>query len=378
MSPHMGTERFKIVDDLSELAAEQWRRFAQGHPGLHLAVLQSLSEQSLKPLRFKAFVVEDAAGIAAAAVCQSVTQASQYSSLDSLLFGRARQLCAALRLHARPYLAFSLPLGGGAAIAARTASADEMRHRLTTLLDGVETYATEHHFGVAFMRIEEGTLASLLLRERGYLESKTPSTATLAVEWDDFDGYLAYLHRSSPKAASMVRNERTRARKQGVEIRRIPCDEAGARALYDFASRHYREKNGSDPVYTADFFVRLAAMLGEDFLLFEARRHGARTALSVGVRSVEVVWATWVGFAPGERPNDFTYFNLCYYAMADYAPAANIRTVLYGNGAYDAKLRRGCRITECSVFYRPHSGFMRAVATPFFRMHRAWYRRKLR
>ena len=372
----MRPERLRVVEDLRTIPAEQWRPLALVQPAFRLEVFRSLAEQSIRPRCFKAFMIEDSEGASAAAVCQAVTQAAQYSPLDSLLFGRARKLCEALHLSPRPYLSFSLPLGGGAAISVRAADANSARRCLNELLDGIETYASQRRFGVAFMGIEQDALPDSILRERGYLACETPPTTMLAVEWNDIDGYVTHLRRTSASAASTVRNELTRAHKHGVAIRQIPCDDSGAQALYEFASRHYRLKNGVEPVYAPDFFLRLASMLGEDFLLFEARRNGARTAMLGAVRSAEVAWVTWLGFDANERPNDFTYFNLAYYALAAFAPVAGIRTLLYGNGAYDAKLRRGCRMTRCGAFYRPHSSLMRGIASCFFLAHRTWYKQK--
>ena len=372
----MSGERFRIVDDLNALPSAPWTAVTRGEPALRMEVLRSLGQQVTRPLGMRAFVLEDPAGLAAAALYREILPSSEYSPLDLLLFGRARKLCSELRVGLRPYLAFQLPLGGAAAICVREAPAAEEHRRLDALLDGIESYAAQCRFGIGFMRVERESVASIALRNRGYLETHTLPTTILSVQWSDFDGYVEHLRRSSVNSAETVRHERARARKQGVVIRRIPATEASALDLYRLAHGHYRQKNGSEPAYTADFFVRLAQELGEDFLFFEARRGDVRTALLGVVRSGEIAWVSWVGFEAENRPRDFTYFNLVYYALAEYAPSAGIRKLLYGNGAYEAKLRRGCQLTQCSVFYRPYSAVVRAAARPFFVVHRAWHRRK--
>ncbi len=372
----MSLERFRIVDDLNALSAAHWKAVTRSEPALRMEVLRSLGQQVSRPLHMRAFVLEDAEGLAAAALFREILPSTDYSPLDSLLFGRARRFCSELRVDLRPYLSFNLPLGGAAAISVREAPAEEEHRRLDALLDGIESYAAQCKFGIGFMRVERESAANIALRDRGYLETDTLPTTILSVEWPDLDGYVEHLRRSSINAADTVRQERGRARKQGIVIRRIPASEASAVDLYRLAYSHYRQKNGSEPAYTADFFARLAQELGEDFVLFEARRNDIRTALLGVVRSADLAWVSWVGFEAVNRPRDFTYFNLVYYALAEYAPSAGIRKLLYGNGAYEAKLRRGCQLRECSVFYRPHSAAVRAGACPFFVVHRAWQRRK--
>lgn len=374
----MLTEQFRIVDDPKEICAARWRPVARSLPGFRIEVFRALAAQSAAPRRFKIFLVEDPQGIHAAAVCQQVTRAGEPSPLDSLLFGRARKFCDALRVRTRPYLSFFLPLGGGLPISARAAEEGDQRRWLTTLLDGIERYAEQHGFGLAFGNIPQSTLLSEMLTARNYLGSEARPTTMMAIDWQDMDGYIAHLRRDSASAAKTVRNERRRARKLGITIRRIPFDEAAGRTLYDFARRHYRHKNGFEPAFAPDFFSRLAALAGDDFVMFEARRHGECTGMLGMLRSADTAWMAWLGFAETARDNDFTYFNLAYYEPAGYAPAAGIRTLLYGNSVYGAKLRRGCRLARCDFFYRPQGRVMRALARPCFRVHRAWYRRKFR
>jgi hypothetical protein len=96
------------------------------------------------------------------------------------------------------------------------------------------------------------------------------------------------------------------------------------------------------------------------------------------IRSGPIAWAPWFGIEHQDRRNDFTYANLVYYHLAACAPALGLTTVLYGNAALQAKRLRGCRVTDSQLFYRPRRRLWRVAARPYFALHRAWYRRKLR
>ena len=79
-----------------------------------------------------------------------------------------------------------------------------------------------------------------------------------------------------------------------------------------------------------------------------------------------------------DRPNDFTYANLTYYHAADWAPARGLKTLLYGNAVQQLKARRGCRLLDCRLFYRPHREILRPAVRVFLWVYRTWNRWKNR
>jgi hypothetical protein len=76
-----------------------------------------------------------------------------------------------------------------------------------------------------------------------------------------------------------------------------------------------------------------------------------------------------------DRPNDFTYFNLTYYSLAEHAADFGLQAVFMGNGAYQAKLRRGCELVPVRFFSRPRDAWRRRLLRPWFALHRRWTRR---
>jgi predicted N-acyltransferase len=159
-------------------------------------------------------------------------------------------------------------------------------------------------------------------------------------------------------------------------IRRLPLETGHLRRLNAIVRAHYLRKNGEDPGYPEELFLRLAEGLPEDFIIFEARRGDHVLGMASLVRSGTVAWASWMGMVECDEQQDFTYFNLCYYHLAEQAAALGIRRVLYGTTAYGAKRQRGCEIVVNPVHYRPHATLTRVLARPYVRFHRAWYRRK--
>jgi predicted N-acyltransferase len=141
---------------------------------------------------------------------------------------------------------------------------------------------------------------------------------------------------------------------------------------------HYRDKNGRDLPFGPAFLPLLMAALGDDFLIFEARREGRVVGTVFVVRSGCVGWVVSVGIELLDRPNDFTYANLLFYHAADWAPGLGIKSLLYGTAVQKAKLTRGCRLVACRLFYRPHRRFTRAFVWPYMLIHQARFRWKNR
>ena len=257
-------------------------------------------------------------------------------------------------------------------------SEPERRAALGRLLDGLESLARRTRKGLLFPAVptQEQPLHDMLC-ERGYLHGMAPSGTLLPIEWRSFEEYCATLTRRSRHLGGILRSERRRGREGGVVIRRVtPTAELGD-AMYRLATEHYRYKNDEDLSFSVGYLMRLLPRLGDNVLVFEAERNGKRCAMVGVVISGTVGWVTFLGVDVADRPNDFTYFNIVYYTLADHAAAHGLTAVLLGNGAYDSKLRRGCQLVPMQFFCRPASLWRRGLLSMFFVLHRLWVARKL-
>lgn len=369
--------QIRIAYGVEQLPEAQWQGLVAGHPALRLELLKAIADTSTRALELRFFLWEDAEGLAAAAICEVVATRAANNTLDAILFGRAIRVAHWMGVSTRPALLFKTPLGRKPAVVLRAADAIEQARVLRNLLDGIEQHASSCKLGIAFIGVTaEEPLLQSALRARRYLGSQIDSTAQMDIEWTDFDSYVNYLRRRSKGAAQNARTERSRNRKNGVSIRRLQPDEADLRALYEFTRDHFWHKNGRDPPYGPAFLPRLSALLGDDLLIFEAVREGMRVAMLAVVRSQGVGWVAWVGIGVRDRPNDFTYANLGFYHAADWAPALGLKTLLYGTAVQEGKFRRGCRLIDCHLFYRPHAAMVRPAARVYLAIFRIWQRRK--
>jgi predicted N-acyltransferase len=369
----------RIVQGIEQLPEAEWQSLVRGRPAWRLEVLRALTRNTTQPLPLQIFLLEDQLGLAAASVCLPVDSGAAYNPLDTLLFGRAAGVLRRLRLSTQPVLVFHIPLSRQAPIVLRPAAEAVQQRLLDQLLDRIESYAAERKFGIAFVGVTpEDTPLWATLRRRRYPGSASQSTARLEIQWSDFESYVGHLRQRSKSAAQNARTERSRNRKCSVVIRQVACTDAVAEALDIITRDHHRHRNGQDPLYGPQFLSQLSKTLADDLLIFEAVRNGERVAMLAVVRSGTVGWVAMVGIEQRDRPNDFTYANLMFYYPADWAPALGFTTLLYGTAAQEAKARRGCRLLDCYIFYRPRRRVFRLLATPYLALHRAWFRRKKR
>jgi predicted N-acyltransferase len=369
----------RIVQDLEQLPEAQWQALVRGRPAWRLEVLRTIARNATQPLPLQIFLLEDPSGLAAAAVCVPVAANSRHNPLDTLLLGRAAAVFHKFNVSTRPVLVFQIPLSRQAALLVRPTDVTIQQRLLDQLLDRIESYAAELKFGIAFIGVTpEDALLWAALRARRYPGAAFQSTARLEIQWSDFESYVGHLRQRSKSAAQNARTERSRNRKSAVEIRQVACTDVVAEALYVISRDHHRHRNGAEPLYGPQFLPQLSRALGDDLLVFEAVRHGERVAMLAVVRSDTVGWVAMVGIEQRDRPNDFTYPNLMFYYPADWAPALGFTTLLYGTAAQEAKARRGCRLLDCYIFYRPRQRPFRLLARPYLALHRAWFNRKKR
>ncbi|HEY6451744.1 MAG TPA: peptidogalycan biosysnthesis protein [Steroidobacteraceae bacterium] len=371
-------ERVSVAQGLEELPEAEWQRLVRGRPTLRLEVLKAIASHATRPLSLQVFLLEDGLGLAAAAICEAVAAQAPYNPFDRVLFGRAAPAVRRLGISTQSLLVFQTPIARHSPVAVRTATAELQRRLFGRLLDHIEDHAAARGLGIAFVGITpEDQPAWSVLRARDYLESEFDSTAMLDIQWSDFDSYVRHQRRRSKSAAQDARTERSRNRRAAVSIRQLRCTDDDMRALDLITREHYRRKNGRDPIHGPLFLRQLRDTLGEDLLIFEAVRNGARAAMLAVVRSGEVGWMAWIGVEQRDRPNDFTYANILFYEAADWAPALGLKTLMYGTAAQRSKVKRGCRLLALHLFYRPHRPLWRALAQPYLAIHGMWYRRKV-
>lgn len=121
-----------------------------------------------------------------------------------------------------------------------------------------------------------------------------------------------YLETFNAAKRKMIRRERRKVGEAGVEMRRVPGDQATDedwQAFYRFYALTYL-KNASQPYLAPDFFRRCAAAMGGRMLLVQALKHGKTVAAALSFIGSDTLYGRYWGCA---EAFDALHFEACYY-----------------------------------------------------------------
>lgn len=166
--------------------------------------------------------------------------------------------------------------------------------------------------------------------------------AEIVLEGTSLTDYLGGLtqHR-----ANTVRREIHAAERAGLAFATEPLDELAEEAGPLIAQTMTKYGSAWDSGRGIASLQRQSRRFGDNAIAFTCRRNGALLGITVGYRwGVDLVLRS-VGFDYPVLIGAFEYFNLCYYTPIRYGYEHGVRRILLGDGALDAKCRRGARLT---------------------------------
>jgi uncharacterized protein len=302
-----------IRDDvpLATVAAADWDALAPGQPLLSHAFLSALHESGCaspatgwRPRYLTAWRGERLAG--------ALPLYAKTHSFGEYVFDWA--WADAFRRHGRRYypkLVAAIPFtpAPGPRLLARDDATREalVAHALALVHDPDSPFSSLH---VLLSDEAEAALcerAGMILRHGVQFEWTNPGCR-------DFGDYLGAMSHDKRKK---VKQERRRLAEAGVTFtRRVGADVPAA----DWAFFHgcyvstYRA-HGSTPYLSLDFFLRLAATMGERLVLVVGSREGRSLCAALDVFDEATLWGRWWGageYVPG------LHFEACYYQAIEF------------------------------------------------------------
>ena len=175
----------------------------------------------------------------------------------------------------------------------------------------------------------------------------------------DFAEFLSCLQREKRKK---IQQERRRVAEAGVNFTVASGDEI-ARVDWDFFYRCYTltyRAHHSTPYLTRDFFARTAATMGDNWLLFIARRDGKRIAASLIAIDPAHKSAFGRYWGAVEHVNCL-HFDACYYQPLAWCIEHGYRR-FEGGAQGEHKMARGLMpVQTWSAHWLAHPQFARAI-----------------
>jgi hypothetical protein len=188
------------------------------------------------------------------------------------------------------------------------------------------------------------------LRERGYIGVPGLAQTILDVPPGSFDDYIARLPRSHRRIS--VRREWRAFTESGLKLREIDLADFSP----EHAALHARQlrKYGHDisDQWLVNLIKRSAHYLGRWSSFVVAERDGHPEAFVICYEYGGQLHPKMSGFS-AFADTCFGYFGLVYYDLVTRAQDRGVPEIVYGPGAYPAKLTRGCRLAPRTTFVRP-------------------------
>lgn len=344
--------RLSIVESLSQVSAREWNRLAGDDSFLQHEFLRALEESGCVGERSgwqPQFVLLHEGGTLAGAMPLYRKTNSYGEYVFDWAWADAYRRNG-LRYYPKLVSAIPFTPATGARL---LASKPEQRQRLLQAaleLATAEDMSSLHVLFPPAEQAEELRGAGLMLREAVQFHWRNEN-------YENFEHFLSTLRHDKRKK---IKQERRRARENGVVFKRLSGHDATTRDWTFFAHcyRHTYQLHGAMPYLNLDFFRRLGDAMPDNVLLVIAEKDGARAAASLAIHNSRTLYGRYWGaleYLPG------LHFEACYYQMIEFCIERSI-TFFEGGAQGEHKLARGfLPVATYSAHWLAHPRFALAV-----------------
>jgi predicted N-acyltransferase len=128
--------------------------------------------------------------------------------------------------------------------------------------------------------------------------------------------------------------------------------------------------------YKPSLFGRLQENLGKNGIVYAAFKNSRLIGFSLVLEGNGIGYGLELGVEDDLPKREATYFNLCYNKPIKDGIGGKTKTLYFGQGLPELKVRRGCKLRDVYVFYRSPSRIRNAILGPWFELHSWWVKRK--
>ena len=350
----MASERLRVVESLAGVPAAPWNELSGGDPFTSHQFLCALIDTGCASARSgwrPQIVLLERDGSAGYELAGAMPLFLKSHSYGEYVFDWA--WADAYQRHGLAYYPKLLcavpftPVTGPRLLAA----SDADRHKLVAAALKMAREVSSLH--VLFPPQPEAGLmqrAGMLLRSTVQFHWKNENFA-------DFEDYLSRITRHRRK---VIRQERRRVHKAGVEFRWLRGAQI-ERRHWEFFERCYRRTyaaHRSSPYLTLEFFLQLGATLPRNTLMVLAKRAGKPVAATLNLISENKIFGRYWGAA---EHIPLLHFECCYYQAIEFAIVNRLQT-FEGGAQGEHKLLRGLLPVEThSAHWLAHPAFASAI-----------------
>ena len=371
----------KIVESIKELNKEEWDAMIDDKFFASYGWLKTVEETYIGNINPKYIIVLDSAKLIGASVCHLSNKTDKSVDLDNLLLGRLRKFTSKLGISFLPtFLCSPMRCHGKHLLITKEVDSKYKEIIADELFTAIEKEASYRELSVCFYDVMDDEVELIqLLNKRGYIRTLGHPINYLDIEWSSFEGYKKYVKRNNRKKSyvrKVINYEINKNRKEGVTIKKLATLDGHEDRLYELVNNNYYKHNQRLFPFTSKFFIKLKENLGEDVVLYASFKNGSVTGVCTLFKRNRTGYLPIVGVDHEKAENDATYFNITFYRPIMDAISEQMARLYYGKAMYDLKTKRGCKINNTYVYYKPFNKFLKTAIKPWFALHSLWFRKK--
>jgi predicted N-acyltransferase len=369
----------KIYHSIAEADKRQWDSLTENNVFMCYEWLKTLENISIHPANPHYIMIFNEKKLLAASVCYLQRRIDEVPSIDNLLLGRLRKLRLFKKFSFLPAVICNPKRGYGTHfIFSRELKKDQVSELQNKLIDTIEKISAESKASVCFYNLieNESSLIDALIK-RGYHKTKSSPLNYIDIDWLSFDEYRKNLSRKFPRMGRKISNEINKNRKSGVTIMQLLNINGSEQRLFELLGINHRKHNPGKFLLKPDYIRQLKDNFGDNAVIYAAFKEGEITGVSVELRKGKEVFISNIGVDHERAYNDLTYFNLSFYEPIKNAIERNVNRIYGGNSLYKTKVKRGYKIADTYLFYKPAGRSKDLIIRIWFAFHRMRMARKL-
>lgn len=202
---------------------------------------------------------------------------------------------------------------------------------------------------------DEDPLLADMLHDCGYLSVVVDAECYLRIRWENFNDYLSSFNA---KDRWKIKYQMRALDKAGIKVD-LHDGEVLGRELAAL-ERQWREKYGRTPSLDEiiEDYENLRSLLARQLRVFVATLGGRPIGFTVFLAQGDTWYARFGGFDYSVG-NLFLYFNLLFYRPIQFFIERGVRCVHYSLKSHEAKVKRGCQLSNVIAYVRRPGGWSR-------------------
>jgi predicted N-acyltransferase len=346
------------LDSISRIDPAEWDCLSGNDALYSHDWLSTVEASTYEQTTFLYVLARNEGVLVGAAACQ-VRTGNESASLSKAFYGRASGLARATGFGATPAIVvgsrygFSPPF-----IFDPSLSPARCEEVAETLIGRIVERAESMKASVMLRNTKPGTFVSALSRAH-FVGTPDVPTTYIDIRWRDFAEFRRDLKKIHPATEKAIRNQTSRAKRDGVVVERLSDPKMLSDELFDVLNSHHRRLNGVSLPFSESFLSEAFRWLGDSADLTIARDASGILGVQFTLRKNGVSHALLVGTATERARTTHAYYLLLNHVM-NRAIESGDRRLYFGRQLYDVKARRGCSIEQSMIWIRGRSRLQRA------------------